>query len=174
MRPSLWIFLTYVFVELALIILVASWIGLFAVIILLIAGVAFGSVIMGNAGTAASQAMREANQTGQLPPGKVGDSAVLFVGGLLIAIPGFLTDLIGIPLTIPPLRRVTRRWVTAFFERWVRRQGMSVVTTNVDGTTVTRVMPGDVIVGDVVESRDASPGSAPTDPTAGPPPEIEP
>lgn len=154
-------FLVYVVVEFAVAVAVAALIGWFAVIILVIAGLAFGLVIMSNAGTQAASALRSAQQSGDLPEGTVGDSALLFAAGLLIAIPGFLTDLIGLLLMIPPLRRLVRRWAAGVITRRLQARGLSVLTTNVDGTTVTRVVPGDVVAGEVISRADEDPTKPP-------------
>lgn len=148
------IFVLYVLLEAALAVWIASLIGWLAVFGLIIAGFVLGLIVMREAGFAATEALRQASQTGNLPPGKVGDSAVLFAGGLLIAIPGFMTDVIGLLLTISPLRRLARRWGAATVGRRLRARGMSVVTTTVGGATVTRVVPGDVVVGDVIRRSD--------------------
>lgn len=149
--------LVYVIVELVIAIAVASVIGWFAVIILIIAAFAVGLVVMKNAGMASVRAMQTASRSGQTPDGEVGDSALLFVAGLLIAVPGFLTDVLGGLLTIPPLRRAVRRWSSGFITRRLSARGLSVVTTTVDGNRVTRVVPGDVVAGDVIRRTDDDP-----------------
>ncbi len=162
-------FLVYVILEFAATLIVALNIGWFAVFMLFVAGFAFGLVIMSNAGTTAATALRESSHSGTLPEGTMGDSALKFAGGALIAIPGFLTDLVGLLLMIPPIRRLTRRWGAAMIGRSLRKRGMSVVTTTVDGVPVTRVVPGDVVAGDVINRVD-EPGPHP----GGPSPENRP
>lgn len=159
-------FLVYVIVELTLVFWIASLFGWLLVSGLVVAGLAFGLVIMKNAGTQAAAVLREGSRTGKLPEGGVGDSGLLFAAGGLIFIPGFVTDIIGILLLLPPVRKLTRRWGAGLISRRLRAQGMSVVTTTVDGKTVTRVVPGDVVAGDVIRRTDDAPGTTP--PTNGP------
>lgn len=39
------------------------------------------------------------------------DGALGFLGGVLLAIPGFVTDILGVVLLFGPTRRLTRRWI---------------------------------------------------------------
>jgi len=149
-------FLIYSVVEVSIAVLIASWTSWLVVFALLVGGFILGLLIMRDAGTAAATALREASATNDLPPGQVGDSALRFGAGLLIAIPGFLTDGIGLMMLIPPMRRLMRRGGAIVLGRFLRRNGMSMVTTTVEGTTVTKVVPGDVVVGDVIRREDVS------------------
>lgn len=149
-------FLIYSVVELSIAVLIASLTSWLVVFALLVAGFILGLLIMRDAGTSAAAALREASTTNDLPPGQVGDSALRFGSGALLAIPGFLTDIVGLLLLIPPMRRLMRRGGAVIIGRFLRRNGMSVVTTTTQGTTVTRVVPGDVVVGDVIHREDVS------------------
>jgi UPF0716 protein FxsA len=40
------------------------------------------------------------------------DRALGFLGAVLLAIPGFVTDLLGALLLLPPTRRLARRWIS--------------------------------------------------------------
>ncbi len=162
------IFVAYVVIELLVAIWMASLVGWLLVVGLTVAGFVLGLLVLSSAGTQASSALREASATGKAPEGSVADSATRFFGGVLILIPGFATDLIGLLLLIPPIGRFARRLGVLGFTRWARRQNMSVVTTTVNGATVTRVVPGDVVVGDVIH-RDDAPTSGSTNTAEGDP-----
>lgn len=170
------IFLGYLIIEIAVAFWLASLVGWLLVIGLTIAGFALGVIVMSSAGTQAAAALREASATGTAPTGSVGSSATRFIAGVLIATPGFVTDVLGLLLLIPPVGGLARRLGVLGIARWARRQNLSVVTTTVQGETVTRVVPGDVIVGDVIKREDgASPsGSTPSSPKPMSPPEISP
>jgi UPF0716 protein FxsA len=51
---------------------------------------------------------------GRIPDGAFADGVLLLAAGLLLAVPGFLTDLVGAVLLARPVRRVVAR-------RWQRR-----------------------------------------------------
>jgi UPF0716 protein FxsA len=96
---------------------VAQLIGWGWMLLLLIAGIPAGFAVMRNAGDAAMRDAVQAQQTGQPLDG--GRHALAFVGGVLIAIPGFWTDLVGLLLAVPLTQRLfrarARRWFEARF-----------------------------------------------------------
>lgn len=155
-------FLAYVFIELMLLVLVASWIGWLAVIGITFAGFLLGMIVIRDASVNASQLMSRANAGEQIESRRLGDAGLKFLAGVLIMVPGLLTDIVGLLLLIPFVRRLARGLGIAAFARWATRRNMSVVTTNVDGVTVTRMVPGDVVAGDVI--RRSEPGSNPEPP----------
>ena len=67
-------------------------------------------------------ALREALGRGVMPDRELADAAVILASGVLIAIPGFITDVLGLfaaaPVTRPAVRVLLTRWVT-------RRSGMA-------------------------------------------------
>lgn len=149
-------FVAYCIIELLVAIWIASLVGWLLVIGLTIAGFVLGLLVLTSAGTQAATTLREASATGLAPEGSVADSATRFVAGIFILIPGFVTDVLGLLLLIPPIARLARRLGVLTVSRWARNQNMSVVTTKVDGATYTRVVPGDVIVGDVIRRDDVT------------------
>lgn len=53
---------------------------------------------------------------GQLPAAALLDGLMILVAGILLITPGVLTDLTGLALLIPPVRRVVRHYVTQRLE----------------------------------------------------------
>jgi UPF0716 protein FxsA len=43
------------------------------------------------------------------------DGALGFLGGVLLAVPGFLTDVLGALLMFPPTRNLARRWISRHY-----------------------------------------------------------
>jgi UPF0716 protein FxsA len=86
----------------------------------------------------------------------VADGAMILLAGALLLTPGFLTDVAGILLLLPPTRAMVRRLAPRLAERRLRRRGGRRVVI-VDGTArparSTRVTWGQPEVGD----RPASP-----------------
>ena len=52
--------------------------------------------------------LREALAAGRAPTHEVLDGALVLFGGLLLLVPGFITDAIGLLLLLPPTRAVSR------------------------------------------------------------------
>ncbi len=155
---ALLVLVVYPLTELLVASWVASMIGWAWVMVLVLVGLLLGLLVMSRAGRRAADGLSSAARTGSLPGGEVGDSALLFLSGALIAVPGFVTDVLGLALLVPPLRRVVRRLAGATIGRRIRASGFSLTTATVDGVTVTRLHEGDVIAGEVVERHDADPG----------------
>lgn len=70
---------------------------------LLVAGIA-GVAIMRHAGLRAMVGLDRAAAAGETPLPEMVKAACLLVGGLLLAIPGFVTDVLALPLLLPGLR----------------------------------------------------------------------
>ena len=52
-----------------------------------------------------------------MPGSELTDAALVLVGGVLLLLPGFLTDLVGLLFVLPVTRPLTRRWLQAMVER---------------------------------------------------------
>ncbi len=167
----------YPITEIVVASLVAAQIGWAWVLLLFLAGAIVGLAVMGRAGRKAAEGLAEASRVGELPGGAVGNSALMFLSGALIFVPGFVTDVVGLGLLVPPVRDGVRRVAGRTIGRRIQAGGYSVTTTSVDGVTVTRLHEGDVVSGEVVDRRDEDPAAGPDAPEGtpeGPPPELPP
>lgn len=96
-------------VELAAIIQVGREIGVWWTIGLLVADSVLGSLLMRAQGRAVWRRFAEATRAGRPPAREVLDGALIIGGGALLLTPGFITDLLGLLLLLPPSRAVVRR-----------------------------------------------------------------
>ena len=108
------IFLLWEIGEVAAVWAVASAIGLWATLALLLAGALVGSWLARREGGKAIRAVMETARSGRSPHNEITDSMLVGLGGLLIFVPGFITDAAGLLLLLPPTRKVVRRV-------WLRR-----------------------------------------------------
>lgn len=76
-----------------------------------------GAALVKREGVRTWLALRTSFGTGQMPTRALSDAALVLVGGVLLLTPGFLTDLAGLFLVLPPTRAVARRLLTAFAVR---------------------------------------------------------
>jgi len=95
--------------ELAVIIQVGQAIGVWWTIGLLLADSILGSLLMRHQGRTAWRRFNEAVQGGRVPAREVLDGALVIFGGALLLTPGFLTDILGLVLLLPPTRALVRR-----------------------------------------------------------------
>jgi UPF0716 protein FxsA len=155
---ALLVLVVYPITELLVMTWMAGQVGWGWTLALLAAGLAVGILVMRSAGASAMRALTAASRTGALPGGEVGDHALTFLGGLLIAVPGFVTDLLGMLLVLPPTRSLIRRAAGRSVRRRVRTAGFTVIeTTGPDGKPVAQVFDGDVVRGEVIDRHDDPP-----------------
>src|SRR4051812_14164711 len=103
------LFIVVPIAELYVIIQVGQAIGALWTIALLIADSVLGSLLMRSQGRAAWRRFNEAVGAGRPPAREVLDGALVIFGGALLLTPGFLTDILGLLLLLPPSRAVIRR-----------------------------------------------------------------
>jgi UPF0716 protein FxsA len=106
-------------------------------------------------------ALREAVATGAVPGRELGDAALIFVGGVLIALPGFVTDAFGLLAVAPTTRPAMRRLLGFALARRAavldRRSGRTTGQDTSPGPEPEP--PGKVIRGQVIDDG-AGTGSA--------------
>jgi UPF0716 protein FxsA len=106
--PLILLFIAVPIAELFVIIQVGEAIGVWWTIALLIADSLIGSWLMRHQGRAAWRRFNEALQAGRVPAREVLDGALVIFGGALLLTPGFITDILGLILLLPPSRALVR------------------------------------------------------------------
>jgi UPF0716 protein FxsA len=94
--------------ELLVAIQVAGAIGVLATVVLLIAGWPIGNWALRSQGSAAWGRLAVALSEGRAPAREVVNGALVLAGGILLIVPGFITDVLGISLLLPPTRALMR------------------------------------------------------------------
>src|SRR3954447_18075390 len=98
------IFLVVPIAELAVIIQVGEAIGVWWTIGLLIADSVLGSLLMRHQGRATWRRFTTLMRSGRVPAREVLDGALVLFGGAMLLTPGFLSDILGALLLLPPTR----------------------------------------------------------------------
>lgn len=119
--------------EIWLLTVVAGATNGFTVLLLLLAGAVLGAVVIKRAGR---RAMRTLTETFQQMPGQPGAATApaaapsgskgngfLMLGGLLLMIPGLISDAAGLLFLLPPVRSMVGRYVERSLERRMRAAG---------------------------------------------------
>jgi UPF0716 protein FxsA len=112
--------------ELYVILRVGDAIGVAWTILLLAADSVLGSVLLRTQGRSVWGRFNTALAEGKMPHREVMDGVLVIFGGAFLITPGFLTDIVGLLLLVPPTRALIRRFV-------VRRLGRRVVVGVVPG-----------------------------------------
>ena len=102
---------------------VGGLLGLWPTLALLVVSAVVGAVMMRREGAKAWSALVNAFGSGQLPTGRLADAALVLVGGILLMLPGFLTDLVGLVMILPFTRPLIRRFLAFVLARSVARSG---------------------------------------------------
>ena len=116
------LFIVVPLAELAIILQVGDLIGFWWTVALLVADSILGGMLMRAQGRAAWRRFTDATRAGRPPAREVLDGALVIVGGALLLTPGFITDVFGLALLIPPSRAVIRTLL-------VRRLGKRMVVS---------------------------------------------
>jgi UPF0716 protein FxsA len=104
-------FLVVPLVELYVLIQVGQAIGALPTVAILLADSLLGAALMRSQGRAAWQRFTSASRSARVPAREVVDGALVIFGGALLLTPGFLTDIFGVLLLLPPTRALVRRYL---------------------------------------------------------------
>ena len=124
-----------------------------------------GLSLVKSQGSAVMTKIRTDLAQGRAPVGSVADSISLAVGGILMLIPGYVTDCIGVLLFIPWLRRIAGAWMlhqlvtNNRFKGFVHVPGQDGIARQSGFSSHDQQafnVPDDVIEGDVTEHRPPS------------------
>ncbi|HEY6730736.1 MAG TPA: FxsA family protein [Solirubrobacterales bacterium] len=108
------LFIVVPILELYVIIQVGQWIGVVPTLVLLLADALLGSLLLKHQGRSAWRRFNEALAARRFPGQEVADGVLIVIGGTLLLAPGFLTDIAGLFLLIPPTRAIARRVLKRF------------------------------------------------------------
>ncbi len=97
--------------EIAGFIIVGRWIGVLATLFLIIATTALGLFVLRVQGFQTLMNMQRRVAAGEHPAIDMLDGSLMMLGGLLLVLPGFITDTIGLLFLIPGLRLLILRWL---------------------------------------------------------------
>ena len=120
--------LAFVFVvlplaEIAVAIQVSHWIGVGDTLGLIALFSIVGAWLAWHIGFSVLRRTRDQVARGVVPTDELIDAALVFSGGILLFIPGFITDVFGILLLFPPTRHLARSALKHRFRTRVYRYG---------------------------------------------------
>lgn len=172
--------------EIWLLTLVASAAGGLALLLILVAGVVLGAVVIKSAGR---RAFKNLTETLQQMPGQPGAPAtppaapaggkgsrgngLLMLGGLLLLIPGLISDAAGLILLVPPVRTMISRYAERSLERRMRAAPPGSLSDAFQQARMHRP-DGKVVPGEVIREDGTQASSGPDDDHRGPRPPLTP
>ena len=118
------------FIEIYLLIKIGAQVGAFNTILIVILTGLLGASLARLEGIKTMTKVRDSLNRGDLPAEEMLDAMLIFVAGVVLLTPGFLTDLTGLALLVPKLRYWFKRWLRKKFDEWLEktngRGGMSI------------------------------------------------
>ena len=97
--------------EIFVVVRVAEAIGVGLTLLLLIVTTPLGWRLMRSQGRIVLRRFSAAANERRVPAREALDGVLIFLGGMLLVIPGFITDAVGLLLLLPPSRAVARGWL---------------------------------------------------------------
>ncbi|WP_328869963.1 FxsA family protein [Streptomyces sp. NBC_00287] len=146
--------------EIWLLTVVAGAAGGLTVFLLLLAGLVLGTVVIKRAGRRAFQNLNEALQRGGTPAPSGGGNGLMMLGGLLLMLPGLISDAVGLLLLIPPVQKALGRYAERTFDRKLRQAGPGSLGDAFQQARMHRP-DGKVVQGEVIRDE---PGDTPEGP----------
>jgi UPF0716 protein FxsA len=147
--------------ELVVFLVVANWIGIGWTILATLATSALGGLLLARQGVRVLGDLRERARTRQPAGRELGNAGLVAVGGLLMLLPGFLGDLLGLLCLLPGTRGLVRAVLARLiFARLPDRMRGPVRVESVRTAEMPRTdvrTPPLVIEGEVVRGPDGRP-----------------
>jgi UPF0716 protein FxsA len=128
-------------VEVLVFIEVGLAIGWLLAVLLLLGTSVLGVWLLRVQGRFAIERVSRAVSEQRAPAAAAIDGALGFLGGVLLVVPGFVTDALGVLLLLPPSKALARRWLS---RRYVGRMMSFVATAGRFAPRDRRAPPADV------------------------------
>ena len=145
------------FLEIYLIVQVGQLIGVWWTLAILVGEALLGAWLMRREGGRAWKALNESFASGKLPSGELADTALILVGGVLLVVPGFITDVFGLVFLLPFTRPLARKVLAFAIARRMSSLGLSTAYVRRDVT----VIEGETVPEPPAGERQPGPASGP-------------
>ncbi|WP_170007912.1 FxsA family protein [Bacillus fonticola] len=114
-------------IEIGLLLLAGNTIGVLPTILLIIATGVAGAYLAKQQGFKMLQQLREEVAYGGMPNEAILDGVCILAGGLLLLTPGFVTDLTGFLLLLPPSRISIKKMLRRMIKRWMDKGNIIIM-----------------------------------------------
>ncbi len=114
--------LALIVLELWILVQLSGAIGFFQTLLLVFGAGIAGAWIAKWQGLYAILRVQNEMRQGVLPTSTIGDGALILLAGILLLLPGIISDALGLLLLMPPVRKLVRRALRHWFTNHVRVQ----------------------------------------------------
>lgn len=115
------------FSELYLLIKIGYYLGAFNTILVVIVTGLLGAYLAKLQGIKTMMRVRESMNRGELPAEEMLDALLIFVAGIVLLTPGFITDLAGLAILIPNTRSLFKQWLRKKFDKWISENKTNIM-----------------------------------------------
>jgi UPF0716 protein FxsA len=114
------------FLEIYLLIKIGSYLGAFNTVMIVILTGFLGALLARYQGLQTMQRVRESLDGGEMPAEELLDALLIFLAGIVLLTPGFLTDLAGLLILTPQTRLLFKRWLRKKFDQWITQKRVNI------------------------------------------------
>ena len=114
------------FLEIYILIKIGSYIGAFNTVMIVILTGFLGALLARYQGLQTILRVRESLGRGEIPASEMLDALLIFLAGVVLLTPGFLTDIAGLMILIPRTRSLFKVWVRRKFTQWVDQKRVNI------------------------------------------------
>lgn len=124
----LFLFITVPFIEVAILIKLATIIGFFPTIAITVVTAVVGAYLAKMEGLRVWLQIQDELAQGRVPTDKMIDGLMIFAGGIVLLTPGLLTDVFGLTLLFPVTRAFYKKIARKKFEKMqMQKQGDNII-----------------------------------------------
>jgi UPF0716 protein FxsA len=113
--------------EIYLLIKIGYLLGAFNTVIVVIVTALLGASLARHEGIRTMIRVRESVNRGELPAEEMLDAVLIFIAGIVLLTPGFITDLAGIAILIPNARSWLKRSMRRKFDQWISENRANII-----------------------------------------------
>jgi UPF0716 protein FxsA len=127
MKIFILIFILVPVAELGVLLFSGQTIGVWPTLILLIVTGLLGSYLAKKQGINTIRKVQEQIQFGRVPGNEILDGLCVLFGGILLLLPGFLTDILGLILLLPFTRILIKPFILKLIRKWIDKNTFTII-----------------------------------------------
>ena len=113
--------------EIAVLLLSGNLIGVWPTIVLILFTGILGAYLTKKQGLETMRKAQEQIRYGQIPREAILDSICVLAGGILLLTPGFISDIAGLLMLMPPTRYYCKKLMIRGFQKWIDRNTITII-----------------------------------------------
>ncbi|MEK4383225.1 FxsA family protein [Aeribacillus sp. FSL K6-2848] len=127
MRTLLIFFIVAPACEIGVLLLSGKTIGVLPTVLLIILTGFVGAYLAKRQGIQAVRNLQKEIQYGRIPSNAILDAMAIFVGGIMLLTPGFISDIVGLFLLFPITRNWIKPFLIQFIKKWIDKHTIHII-----------------------------------------------